>query len=139
MKTVRKSRTSATTAALIMMSAHVDAYQEHQQLTSLGLIQPEPIVQMMSDEEIRTQEEAMWSAITPKVEPKPEVKVYKQGKIKVTLDGQPVDNLSAAMAIIDPIQFGKRNDFRDSEWTKINRTLKKYGTIAYRNHLIELV
>ena len=101
----------------------------------------------MAEEEarIKAEEEAMWASMdgSTKKERTKKESTKSSGtsgtKIRVTLDGEPVDNLSAAMALIDTILFGKRNDFRDSEWTKINRKLKKDGVITYRGHVIELI
>ena len=59
-------------------------------------------------------------------------------KIKVYLDGIEMDNLSHCMSVIEPKLFGKRNDFRDSEWNKLNRKLKKEGSTEYRGHTIKL-
>lgn len=90
----------------------------------------------LEQERIRLEEETMWSQV--KKESKPEKKV-KQGKIKASVDGIEFDNLSACMAYIDPVLWGKRNDYRDSCWTKINRQLKKDGICIYGGHTYKLI
>lgn len=91
----------------------------------------------------RQAEEEAAQARQAQAEQAEEPKATKTGnlgnKIKVLVDGTEFGNLSAAMAFIDPKQFAKRNDFRDSEWTKINRQLKKSGACMYRGFKIEAV
>lgn len=88
---------------------------------------------------IREEEAKMWQEAQPKAEkPKAEKKAYKQGKIKTRVDGQEFDSLAKAMASIDPVLWGKENDYRTSCWIKINRALKKDGSVVYGGHTYEL-
>ena len=95
--------------------------------------------QKLKDEEhIRREEEMMWNDAKPKHEKK-STKSSSGSKIKVTVDDQPFDNLSAAMAHVNPAQWLKRNDYRDSCWTKINRKLKKDGVCEYDGHTYKMI
>ena len=126
MKTVSKSRTSKS----IVYDQHVHDYQDH--MTQINAI--------MEEARIKTEENAMWAMIEPIQEPKQESKPRSSGtKIKVTVDDQSFDNLSAAMAHVNPAQWLKRNDYRDSCWTKINRKLKKEGVCVYGGHTYKLI
>ncbi len=87
---------------------------------------------------IREEEAKMWQEAKPKAEPKAEKKTYKQGKIKTRVDGIEFDSLAKSMAYIDPILWGKENDYRTSCWIKINRALKKDGICVYGGHTYEL-
>jgi sRNA-binding protein len=60
-------------------------------------------------------------------------------KIKTSVDGVEFDSLAKSMAYIDPIQWGKENDYRTSCWIKINRTLKKDGVCIYNGHEYKLI
>jgi hypothetical protein len=92
------------------------------------------------EERIRREEEAMWASAEPKQEKSESKPRSSSGtKIKVTVDGQSFDNLSAAMAHVNPAQWLKRNDYRDSCWTKINRKLKKEGVCVYDGHTYKLI
>jgi hypothetical protein len=87
---------------------------------------------------VREEEAKMWQEAQPKAEPKAEKKAYKQGKIKTKVDGIEFDSLAKSMAYIDPILWGKENDYRTSCWIKINRALKKDGICVYGGHTYEL-
>lgn len=92
-----------------------------------------------AEQEAREQEEAMWSQYKKAEEPKAEKKAYKQGKIKTSVDGIEFDSLAKSMAYIDPILWGKENDYRTSCWIKINRALKKDGICVYGGHTYKLI
>lgn len=126
MKTVSKSRASKS----IVYDQHVLDYQDH-------MVQ---INAIMEEARIKAEENMMWAMIEPKSEPKQESKPRSSGtKIKVTVDDQSFDNLSAAMAHVNPAQWLKRNDYRDSCWTKINRKLKKDGVCIYDGHTYKMI
>ena len=129
MKTVSKSRASKSLASIVY-DQHVLDYQDH--MTQINAI--------IEEARIKAEENAMWAMIEPKQEPKQESKPRSSGtKIKVTVDDQPFDNLSAAMAHVNPAQWLKRNDYRDSCWTKINRKLKKDGVCEYDGHTYKMI
>lgn len=86
------------------------------------------------EQRIRDEEAKMWE----QVQPKAEKKAYKQGKIRTIVDGIEFDSLAKAMAHIDPVLWGKENDYRTSCWIKINRALKKDGQVVYGGHKYEL-
>lgn len=88
---------------------------------------------------IREEEAKMWESVQPKTESKSEKKVYRQGKIKTMVDGIEFDSLAKGMAYIDPILWGKENDYRTSHWIKINRALKKNGSVVYMGHEYKLI
>ena len=95
--------------------------------------------QEVEEARIREEEAKMWQEAQPKAEkPKTEKKAYKQGKIKTRVDGVEFDSLAKAMAYIDPVLWGKENDYRTSCWIKINRALKKDGSVVYGGHTYEL-
>lgn len=89
------------------------------------------------EQRIREEEQRMWEQAQAK--PKAEKKAYKQGKIKTRVDGFEFDSLAKAMAYIDPVLWGKENDYRTSCWIKINRALKKDGSVVYGGHTYELI
>ena len=89
------------------------------------------------EEERVRQEEKMWSEV--KKETKKEKGPIKQGKIKTRVDGIEFDSLAKSMAYIDPVLWGKENDYRTSCWIKINRQLKKDGVCVYGGHTYELI
>lgn len=91
------------------------------------------------EQRIREEEAKMWEEAQPKEKPKAEKKAYRQGKIRTKVDGQEFDSLAKAMAYIDPILWGKENDYRTSCWIKINRALKKDGSVVYGGHTYELI
>ena len=89
------------------------------------------------EERVRQEEEKMWSEV--KKETKKEKGPVKQGKIKTKVDGIEFDSLAKSMAYIDPVLWGKENDYRTSCWIKINRQLKKEGICVYGGHKYELI
>ena len=90
------------------------------------------------EKRVREEEEKMWSEVK-KDQPKTEKKVYRQGKIKTRVDGVEFNSLAKSMAYIDPVLWGKENDYRTSCWIKINRQLKKDGICVYGGHTYELI
>ena len=128
MKTVSKSRASKSKS--IVYDQHVLDYQDH--TTQINAI--------VEEARIKAEENIMWAMIEPKSESKQESKPRSSGtKIKVTVDDRSFDNLSAAMAHVNPAQWLKRNDYRDSCWTKINRALKRDGVCVYDGYTYKLI
>lgn len=100
-------------------------------------LEQERRVREEEERRIREEEDKMWSEVK-KDQPKAEKKSYKQGKIRTKVDGIEFDSLAKAMASIDPVLWGKENDYRTSCWIKINRALKKDGVCIYGGHNYEL-
>lgn len=86
----------------------------------------------------RDQEEQMCKEKEKSTKSKSDKKI-KQGKIKTRVDGVEFDSLAKSMAHIDPILWGRENDYRTSCWIKINRALKRDGVCVYGGHTYELI